>query len=347
MKIGICGYGGMGAHHAQYLIPQSTYNLEVIGVFDIDENRKDQAEKDGLYHYESYEAMLEDDNIDVVLIATPNDIHKDLSIQAMRHQKDVICEKPVTITSEELIEIMAVEKETGQTFMVHQNRRWDDDYLVIKNLYEHHQIGELFHIESRVHGANGIPGDWRCQKKHGGGMLYDWGVHLLDQILQMVKSPLKSVQNDLSFVLGHDSDDGFSSVLKFENGVVCLIEVSTTNFISLPRWYVKGTEGTAVLHDWDLSGKMISYNVDGIHIPPTPIKAGAGLTKTMAPLNKGSIIEQALPKPLPQKTSFYDNFYEVVNDNQKPIVKNEEVLEVMKLIEAMFEAHNTNTVILF
>ncbi len=347
MKIGICGYGGMGAHHASHLIPESKYNFEVVGVYDIDPKRQTQAEVDGYKNYDSYQAMLEDKDLDIILIATPNEIHKDLSIEALRHDKHVICEKPVTLTSEELQEIMDVEKETEKTFVVHQNRRWDNDYLVIKNLYNNKQIGDLFHIESRVHGANGIPGDWRAMKKHGGGMLYDWGVHLLDQILQMVKSPLVSVENHLSFVLGHDSDDGFTSLLKFEDGTTCLVEVSTTSFIQLPRWYVQGTDGPALLNDWDLSGNTIKYNVDATHTPPTPIKAGAGFTKTMAPLNKGSVIENNLPKPLEKEQSFYDNFYEVIHDGKKIIVKNEEVKKVMILIEKMFEAHHTNSVIKF
>lgn len=346
MNIGICGYGGMGRHHGTYLIPKSK-QFKVMGVYDVDTSRQTQAIEDGFKNYETYEAMLKDENIDVILIATPNEIHKDLSIDAMRHKKHVICEKPVTLTSLELEEIMAVEKETGQTFMVHQNRRWDEDYLVVRNLFEHKQIGDVFHIESRVHGANGIPGDWRCEKKHGGGMLYDWGVHLLDQILRMVESPLKSVSNINSYVLGHDVDDGFTSLLQFESGVMCLVEVSTTNFIPLPRWYVKGTEGTAVINDWNLSGEMIKYNVDAKYVAPTPIKAGAGFTKTMAPLNHGSIIKMELPSPKKMSVPFYDNFLESLEDKSKIIVKNEEVLEVMRLIEAMFEAHHTNSIIHF
>lgn len=346
MNIGICGYGGMGRHHGTYLIPKSK-QFKVMGVYDVDTSRQTQAIEDGFKNYETYEAMLKDENIDVILIATPNEIHKDLSIDAMRHKKHVICEKPVTLTSLELEEIMAVEKETGQTFMVHQNRRWDEDYLVVRNLFEHKKIGDVFHIESRVHGANGIPGDWRCEKKHGGGMLYDWGVHLLDQILRMVESPLKSVSNINSYVLGHDVDDGFTSLLQFESGVMCLVEVSTTNFIPLPRWYVKGTEGTAVINDWNLSGEMIKYNVDAKYVAPTPIKAGAGFTKTMAPLNHGSIIKMELPSPKKMSVPFYDNFLESLEDKSKIIVKNEEVLEVMQLIEAMFEAHHTNSIIHF
>lgn len=347
MKLAVCGYGGMGSHHAQHIIPTTSQFVEVIGVYDIKEERNQQAIQDGYKAYKSYQELITDQKVDIVLIATPNDIHKDLAIQAMRNGKHVICEKPVTLTSKELEEIMMVEKETGKMFMVHQNRRWDDDYLTIKNLYANKQIGDIFHIESRVHGANGIPGDWRCMAKHGGGMLYDWGVHLLDQILDMVDSPLKTVYSDQSFILGHDSDDGFTSYLKFENGVTAQVEVATTNFITLPRWYVKGLKGTAVIHDWNLNGEMLEYNYDVEHVAPTPIKAGAGLTKTMAPLNEGSVIKHQLPKALEQKQSFYDNFVLSLEGKAERIIKNEEVLRVMKLIEAMFDSYQENKIVNF
>ena len=347
MKLAICGYGGMGSHHAQHIIPNTCDTIKVVGAYDIKEERLEQAKKDGYQAYKSYEALLDDENVDIVLIATPNDVHKDQAIAALRSGKHVVCEKPVTLTSLELEEIIEVEQETGKTFMVHQNRRWDDDYLTIKNLYDNQQIGEIFHIESRVHGANGIPGDWRCMAKHGGGMLYDWGVHLLDQILDMVDSPLKTVYSDQSFVLGHDSDDGFTSYLKFENGVAAQIEVATTNFITLPRWYVKGLKGTAVIHDWNLNGEMVEYNYEVEHKAPTPIKAGAGLTKTMAPLNEGSVIKHQLPQPLKQRQSFYENLSSTIENSTEPFIKNEQVLRVMKLIEAMFESFEQNKIIDF
>ena len=78
-----------------------------------------------------------------MLIATPNDLHKDLSIAALRAGKHVVCEKPVALNTAELDEIVAVAKETGNTFMVHQNRRWDPDFLIVRDLYRNRQIGDL------------------------------------------------------------------------------------------------------------------------------------------------------------------------------------------------------------
>lgn len=258
INFAVIGYGGMGSYHAHNLIPAESTRFHVVGTYDISGERQQISKGKGLHIYTSLDEVLTDGNIEAVLIATPNDSHKEIAIRALRAGKHVVCEKPVAMNTEELDEILAVAKETGNVFMVHQNRRWDPDFLIIRQLYQNKAIGDIFQIESRVQGANGIPGDWRHVQKHGGGMLLDWGVHLLDQLLWLVDSPIQSVYSDLSYILGDEVDDGFMSYITFENGVKALVEVGTTNYTKLPRWYVKGLEGTAKINDWDLSGEIIA-----------------------------------------------------------------------------------------
>ncbi|WP_145035451.1 Gfo/Idh/MocA family protein [Paenibacillus sp. Y412MC10] len=335
----IVGYGGMGSYHAK-LIKDNAF-LEVTGTYDILEERRKASREDGYSAYESYEQVLNDAAVDVVLIATPNDVHKELALQAFDAGKHVICEKPVTLSVSDFKDMVSAADAAGRVLMVHQNRRWDEDFLTIKQMYNEKTIGDLFRIESRVHGANGIPGDWRHLEAHGGGMLLDWGVHLLDQILFMVDSRMTSLSSRLSFILGDEVDDGFESVIEFENGVSVLIEVGTTNFITLPRWYVKGTEGTGIIEDWSLNGRVVTRNQDAAKVEPKPIQAGVGLTKTMAPPSEEATITGALPEPYRQSSSFFDNFAAVTRGEAEPIVKNEEVLRVLNLIEAVFESART------
>lgn len=335
----IVGYGGMGSYHAK-LIKDNAY-LEVTGTFDILKDRREVSQQDGYPAYESYEQVLNDAAVDVVLIATPNDVHKELALQAFKAGKHVICEKPVTLSVNDFKEMVSAADAAGRVLMVHQNRRWDEDFLTIKQMYNEKTIGDLFRIESRVHGANGIPGDWRHLEAHGGGMLLDWGVHLLDQVLFMVDSRITSLSSRLSFILGDEVDDGFESVIEFENGVSVLIEVGTTNFITLPRWYVKGTEGTGIIEDWSLNGRVVTRNQDAVKVEPKPIQAGVGLTKTMAPPSEEATITGALPEPYRQSSSFFDNFAAVIQGEAEPIVKNEEVMRVLNLIEAVFESART------
>jgi predicted dehydrogenase len=335
INFAIIGYGGMGAYHVQELMPNNL--IEVLGIYDIASEAQKKAQADGLHIYATLEELLNDDAITAVLIATPNDVHKELAISALHAGKHVLCEKPVAMNTAELDAILTVAAETGKTFMVHQNRRWDPDFLVIRDLYQKGKMGDLFQIESRVHGANGIPGDWREQAQHGGGMLLDWGVHLIDQILWLVDSPIQTMQADFSHVLGNEVDDGFILYLTFENGIRTLIEVGTTNYSKLPRWYVKGTKGTAKLEDWDLSGEIILAKNQDLHVVPTPIKAGVGLTKTMAPPSEAATEKLAIKAVQADYPSFYQNFYDVIRNGAKPLVKNDEVRKVLKVIDDVFE----------
>lgn len=339
----IIGYGGMGSYHAELI--KENARLKVAGTFDLLETRRSASEASGYRAYGSYQEVLDDSGVDVVLIATPNDVHKEIAIAALRAGKHVICEKPVTLDSAEFTEILAAADEAGRIFMVHQNRRWDEDFRIIKQMYEKETIGSLFQLESRVHGANGIPGDWRHVKAQGGGMLLDWGVHLLDQLLFMIDSKVISVSANLSFILGNEVDDGFEATLRFENGVKAIVEVGTTNFITLPRWYVKGTEGTAVIEDWSLTGRSVIRNQESEHREPTPIRAGVGLTKTMAPPSEGATLTEALPAAAELPSGFFDNFADCLEGKAEPIVKNDEVMRVLKLIEAIFAAAETGEVI--
>lgn len=342
VKFVIIGYGGMGSYHASQLMPAEKEKIELIGVYDVKEERQKAAQENGLNVYESFKAVLEDEEVEALLVATPNDTHKELSISGLRAGKHVVCEKPVAMNTNEFDDILAVAAETGNTFMVHQNRRWDPDFLVIRELYQSKQIGEIFQIESRVHGANGIPGDWRHLKEQGGGMLLDWGVHLLDQVLWLIDSPIKMVQTDMSYTLGDEVDDGFVSYITFENGVRVLVEVGTTNYVKLPRWYIKGLKGTARIDDWDLSGEIVKSVSSSEEENLEPVQAGVGLTKTMAPPSEEATESLSFPEPKGEFESFYVNVHNVIRHQTTPIVKNEEVRDVLSLIEHMFKTSDEN-----
>ncbi|MCH4168793.1 MAG: Gfo/Idh/MocA family oxidoreductase [Streptococcaceae bacterium] len=333
----IIGYGGMGSYHANGIMPTESERIHLVGIYDISAERQNVAVETGLKSYASLEAVLSDQTIEAVLIATPNDYHKEIAIQALKAGKQVVCEKPVAMNTAELDDILAVAKSTGNVFMVHQNRRWDPDFLVVRDLYHNQKIGDIFQIESRVQGANGIPGDWRHLKAHGGGMLLDWGVHLLDQLLWLVHSPIKQVSVDFSYILGDEVDDGFISYFTFENGVRAIVEVGTTNYTKLPRWYVKGTNGTAKIDDWDLSGEIVVATGRTDVVSPKPIQAGVGLTKTMAPPSEEATEKYPIQSVSANFVPFYQNFYEVVRNGSEPIVNNEQIRLVLSLIDQLFQ----------
>lgn len=343
--LGIVGYGGMAGWHHELI--ESIDRLEVGGVYDIDNKRNEYAKEKGLKVYNSLDEILEDKNIDIILIATPNDVHKSIAIKAMKAGKAVVCEKPVTLSSKDLQEMIDVSKETNMFLTVHQNRRWDEDFLTVKKIIEENKLGDIFRIESRVHGSRGIPGDWRGEKEKGGGMVLDWGVHLFDQILLMMgDTKLSKIYSTLTNVTNTIVDDGFTTELLFENGLVVYVEVGTSNFISLPRWYVLGENGTAIIKDWDLSGEIVcALGVDEEDV--VPVKTAAGLTKTMAPRRDDSIHSMELPIVRSDIKDFYKNVIDVLDGKAKSLIKLSEVMRVMKLMEAVFDAAEKSQIIDF
>ncbi|MHB8128318.1 MAG: Gfo/Idh/MocA family protein [Mobilitalea sp.] len=343
--IGIVGLGGMGNWHRETI--ESIAGLKVAGIYDIEEARVAFAKECGVDTYDSLEELLEDERIDLVLVATPNDMHKPIAIQAMRAGKNVVSEKPVTLSSSDLQEMIKVSEETGMFFTVHQNRRWDEDYLTMKKIFDEKLLGEVFRIESRVHGSRGIPGDWRQEKEQGGGMVLDWGVHLLDQILQMMgKTKLKTVYATVTNITNQVVDDGFTAHLVFDSGVEVLVEVGTSNFISLPRWYMLGQDGTAIIEDWKLTGRIV--RATGLNeADVVPVRTAAGLTKTMAPRRDDTIKTEELPIVKSDIRDFYRNVMSVIQNSEEPKIKLPEVMRVMKLMEAIFESANNREVIEF
>lgn len=344
-SLALVGFGGMGNQHLKKL--ESVSCIKVVGIYDIDQAKMEKAKAEGYHTFDSLNEVLNDKSIDVVLIATPNGSHKSIAISALKSGKNVICEKPATIGSADLQEIINAEKESGNHFMVHQNRRWDKNYLMIKKLYDEKTLGEVFYLESRVQGSRGVPAGWRKDKQEGGGMVFDWGVHLVDRILLLFSDvKITSIYSELSYILGHEVDDGFKIHLKFSDGKRALIDVGTSNFIKLPEWYVTGTIGTAVIEDYELNGKYIILNGNLVK-EAIPIETGAGLTKTMAPRNDDSITEYPLPPVESNVCEFYYNIVDVIDGKASPVVKNTEVMRVMRVLEAAFESAEKNEVIHF
>ena len=345
INVVVVGYGGMGKYHADKISTFKDFTLS--GIFDIKEERCALARENGVNVYDSFEAVLNDESVELIVCATYNDSHKEIAIRAMKAGKNVISEKPVTLCSEDLAEIIAVAKETGKLFTVHQNRRWDNDYRTIKNVIDKNELGPVFSIDSRVYGSRGIPGDWRQEKVHGGGMVFDWGVHLLDQILMLNEGrTIESVYATVTNITNDEVDDGFRTLIKFREGPECVVEVLTNNFIESPRWYVCGENGTAIITDWDLNGKIVKIK-DWEKLDAVPIQAGAGITKTMAPRTDETIKEFPLEKIEVNWTDYYNNIYDCLRNGAKPLVTHEQQIRLMRLMEAIFESAEKNTVISF
>lgn len=342
MKWALIGYGGMGRWHVEKL--RTLPEFEIAGVYDILPERREAAVKDGLTAYDSLESLLADASVELVTIATPNDLHRPIAVQAMAAGKHVISEKPVTLSSRDLQAMIDASRKYGRIFSVHQNRRWDEDFLIIKQIYDQNSLGRVFNIESRVHGSRGVPGDWRNTWLQGGGMILDWGVHMLDQLLMLVDEPVVSTFCTVSHVTNDEVDDGFKAIITFGNGLTAQVEVGTSNFINLPRWYMQGENGTAVIHDWALSGEIVKVS-DWEKRDAVPVVTAAGLTKTMAPRTEETIQRYPLPKVESDVRDYYRNIARAIRGEEEQLVTHAQMMRVMRLMEACFKSAEENAVV--
>ena len=341
-KLGIVGYGGQGAWHATWA--QKSDVIELAGIYDISEKRVNAAKENGIHTYASLSELLADETIDIVLCATPNDVHKEIVIAALSAKKHVVCEKPVALSVEDFDDMVNKAAEMGVTFSVHQNRRWDVDYLAIKSIIASGEIGDTINIESRIHGSRGIPSDWRCHKEYGGGMILDWGVHLIDQMLTLIPEPVTQLYCETTNITTNEVDDGFKLSLTFESGKHAYIEVGTYNFIAMPRFYMQAKSGSALIEDWQKKCKVSrlkAWNEKEV----LPVQTAAGITKTMAPRDEITLDFYEIERPTSDVHDFYRNFTRAIDGKEEQLIKNSEVRRTLLVMENAFKSAEEKTTI--
>ncbi len=343
IRTAIIGYGGMGAHHAQLI--KNKKDFCVAGVYDIDPARQETGRKDGYKVYSSKEEVALDEGVDAVLIATPNDFHLPYCEFFAEAKKHIICEKPASDSVKNFDKMVLSAKNAGVVLAIHQNRRQDKDYLAVLEIIRSGVIGQVYRLDSFVVGANGIPGGWRKIKKQGGGMMLDWGVHLIDQIMLTpgFENP-GSVFCKYSYIQGHEVEDGFSLTFFYETaGTEVNIEVLTGCYVKKPRWIVYGTLGTAEITGFNSEGNIIVRTDSNEEI--IPAKLGNGYSRTMAVAPDSHRTELKIPDVKPDENFFYSQFYDAVFKNKPHSVKNSEVRKVITIMEKCEKAAKKSKII--
>lgn len=350
LKMAIVGFGGMARAHLEHNIPRSDFELK--GIYDIKQEVCDYARQNNIFVYQSLDEIIKDEEISLVLIATPNDVHHPVALKLLNAKKNVLCEKPAALNSKQLDEMICCANDNNVVFTVNQNRRYDSDFLTAKKVIEESPFGEVFHLESKVYGSRGIPGDWRTQKKHGGGMIFDWGIHLVDQVLQISKFELKSLYAQTTYITGEECDDGFRILFTFKSGATALVEVGTSYFYEQPRWYLSATNGTVIIGEFENTWKetaIVKSLTTNEKLEVKPVRAANGFTKTMAPRDENMEVEiQRLDWILGDPIEIYNNIANLINGEETDLVINHQSLNyTFKIIEDIFESAEKNIVITY
>jgi predicted dehydrogenase len=164
-------------------------------------------------------------------------------------------EKPMALTAEQCDELMALARSKELLLVVYQNRRYDLDFLTMKDLIDSDQIGEVFHYESFVGGYSKPCSYWHSDAEVSGGAIFDWGSHFIDQIMSIVDSDVDFVSGlNQKRVWNHVTNADHAQVnINFKDGLQAVFINSDLAAARKPKFYVLGTQG-AIIGNWDESG---------------------------------------------------------------------------------------------
>ena len=264
LGVGILGYApSVGRTHG--LGAQKTPGLALRAVCDLNPHQIDRARSDfpGIKTYESAEVFADAADVDLVIVATPPDTHARLCLQLMSVGKHVVCEKPLALNCRETDALKEMAAKKGVHLSCHQNRRWDPDYLAIKQSLTDGLIGNLFYLESFVGGFHHPCGYWHSHTPVSGGTSYDWGAHYLDWIVSLIPERVETVVATRHKRVWQDvtNADQERIQVRFYGGKEAEFMHSDIAAARKPKWFLLGTEG-AIVGNWR---DVTSYELDPDH----------------------------------------------------------------------------------
>ncbi len=344
IKMGIIGFGFMGHEHANMMARLE--EIELVSVCDTDPRQLADA-PEGVETYTSADELLARSDVDTVIISVPNTLHLEMVEKCAAAGKQIICEKPAAMTVAEFDKMVEAVEKAGVHMTIHQQRRWDVDYRTMKEVYDRKLLGDVYLIKSQLYGFNGNMHDWHVYPELGGGMLYDWGVHLIDQIIQMVDSRPVSVYADMKNVINANVDDYFKILFEYENGVTAEIELGTYYLTPKRAWFTGGTTGSAVIDgtfraQGNTEGKIVRTTHLLQSVPGRLTMTSAGPTRSFGEPEPGLLYEEPLPEVHTEHRDFFVNYINARKGLEEYAVMLPEVRNVLCIMDAVRQSARTH-----
>ncbi len=273
--VGLVGYGAIARDHAASI--SQVAGLQLSGVCDISDERRDLASREwGVPAHATMGAMLDDPAVGLVVVGTPP-----------------VAEKPFALRVDEVDRMIDEATSRDRVLTVYQSRRWDPDYLALRDVVRSGGIGELFYMESFIGGYSHPCDFWHSHEPISGGMIYDWGSHYFDWILQLFPDSVRAISAHAHKRVWHDvtNSDQVRVDLTFANGAQASFLQSDIAGAMKPKWYVLGTRG-AVVGEW--------------RDEPVPADFPARVI-VLRPVDGARPNEEILGLPARDETGFYRN----------------------------------------
>lgn len=329
VRVGLVGYGVAGAYFHAPLI-HATPGLTLSAVVTRDAARAEDAA--GRYGAAVVPEVAELwDRCDLVVVASPNRTHVPIATEALGHGRPVVIDKPMARTAGEARELARLAAGRGLMLTVFQNRRWDGDFLTVRELVAGGRLGEVYRLESRFERWRPVPrGGWRESggADEVGGLLYDLGSHLVDQAIQLL-GPVREVyaESDVRRA-GVQADDDTFVALTHDGGARSHLWVSAVAARLGPRFRVLGSAAAYEKYGLDVQEERLrggmSPDAPGFGEEPEERwgTLGAGEGHTAAPTRTGRYLD------------FYRGVVACLRDGGPPPVSAESVIDTLTVLEA-------------
>ncbi len=317
--VGLLGYGAIGRDHASLIARVA--GLRVGAVCDTSDERRELAARElGVPVYATAREMYDDPDIGLVLVGTPPAAHAATVLEALAAGKDVVCEKPFALRVEEVDRMVDEAVARERVLTVYQSRRWDPDYIALRDVVRSGGIGDLFYMESFIGGYSHPCDFWHSHEPISGGTIYDWGSHYFDWILQLFPDAVKTIAANGHKRVWHDvtNSDQVRVDLTFANGAQATFLQSDIAGAMKPKWYVLGTRG-AVVGEW--------------RDEPVPADFPARV-KVFRPADGGGSHEETLALPVRDELGFYRNLADHLAWDEALAVTTTEARRTVAVMEA-------------
>jgi predicted dehydrogenase len=310
-------------HHAQIILAHPGFKL--VAVCDLEPDRIQEAQAaSGCAGYPRLSGLLKDENVELVVVATQSKDHEPMSLRALQAGKHVLVEKPAARTAAGIDRMIAASKKAGRVLTMHHNYRNHPETLFLREIIESKMLGRVFRIQRRQAGF-GRRNDWQTLRKYGGSMLGNWCVHLVDQGLQLMNSPVDFVWGQVQQVFNPgDAEDDIKAVVRTQNGMVLDIDMTSVDASEQPKWVLCGSLGTLwttgdIAHVKVLDPKRLKpLKVNDLHLAP-----GRQYGVVPGPDTLPWVEKTLEVKPEKTVESFYDNLYKAIRNGKKLIVEPE------------------------
>lgn len=326
LRVALIGYGYVGkTFHAPLIRATPGLDLALVGSSDA---AKVQRDLPGMCVEGGMAAAVSAGDIDLVVIASPNDTHAPLAAAALRAGKHVVVDKPFTLDLAQARELAGLARDTGKLLSVFQNRRWDSDFLALQALLRQGRLGEVVHFESQFDRFRPVVQErWREGDGPGAGIWYDLGPHLVDQALTLFGLPQRVSGHIASQRQGARSPDWAHVVLDYGRRQAVL-HASVLVAGGVPRFAVHGTAGSWIKYGLDQQEAQLKAGMQ----PGAP---GWGQDAEPATLYVG---DTGVIEPIAVPAGDYGRYYAAVRDAighgaANPVTPMQ-ALAVMAVIEA-------------